>query len=185
MKNLSLRQLQVFDAVAETLSYSAAADALGITQPAVSMLMKQLEGNSALDAGLIAAAQKVEHYEIATYGGLVQLAITMGQQEAAALLDKTLQEEEDTDRLLTDVAVIGYGGTKDAIRAVLDGSLTGDVDIRPQDIGVAAIGSSVLGAGWPGISIVEVIAFRVPRVPQGANRDVRSARPERPAASTD
>ena len=42
--------------------------------------------------------------------------------------------------LLTDVAIIGYGGTKDAIRAVLDNSLTGDVDIRPQDIGVAAIG---------------------------------------------
>lgn len=52
----------------------------------------------------IIAAQKVEHYEIATYGGLVQLAITMGHEKAANLLDRTLQEEEDTDLLLTDIA---------------------------------------------------------------------------------
>jgi ferritin-like metal-binding protein YciE len=46
----------------------------------------------------------VEHYEIATYGGLVQFAITVGQHEAADILDRTLREEEDTDRLLTEIA---------------------------------------------------------------------------------
>jgi len=50
------------------------------------------------------AAQKVEHYEIATYGGLVQFAITMGLHEAADILDRTLREEENTDSLLTEIA---------------------------------------------------------------------------------
>lgn len=56
------------------------------------------------DAALIIAAQKVEHYEIATYGGLVQLAITMNLDRPAEILDKTLQEEEETDALLTEIA---------------------------------------------------------------------------------
>ena len=56
------------------------------------------------DAALIIAAQKAEHYEIATYGGLVQLAITVGLHDVAGLLDKTLQEEEQTDSLLTNIA---------------------------------------------------------------------------------
>ena len=56
------------------------------------------------DAALICAAQKVEHYEIATYGGLVELAMTMGLPRAAELLDRTLYEEEQADHLLTDIA---------------------------------------------------------------------------------
>jgi ferritin-like metal-binding protein YciE len=50
------------------------------------------------------AAQKVEHYEIATYGGLVQLAKTMGMDEAAGLLEQTLEEEKQTDRGLSEIA---------------------------------------------------------------------------------
>ena len=61
-------------------------------------------GTLTRDAALIIAAQKVEHYEIASYGGLAQLAITMGMNRAADLLEKTLQEEEQTDQLLTDIA---------------------------------------------------------------------------------
>jgi ferritin-like metal-binding protein YciE len=56
------------------------------------------------DAALIIAAQKIEHYEIASYGGLVALAITMGLGRAADLLDKTLAEEMDNDQMLTDIA---------------------------------------------------------------------------------
>ena len=56
------------------------------------------------DAALIIAAQKIEHYEIATYGGLVQLAFTMNLNRAAEILDKTLMEEEETDRMLTHIA---------------------------------------------------------------------------------
>ena len=62
------------------------------------------EGSMTRDAALIIAAQKVEHYEIATYGGLVQLAVTMKLHRAADLLNKTLREEEDTDNRLTFVA---------------------------------------------------------------------------------
>ena len=62
------------------------------------------EGTMTRDAALIIAAQKVEHYEIATYGGLVALARTMNLDRAADLLDKTLSEEADTDTILTDIA---------------------------------------------------------------------------------
>jgi ferritin-like metal-binding protein YciE len=57
-----------------------------------------------LDAGLIAAAQKVEHYEIATYGTLRTYAQMLGEKDAARLLQKTLDEEEQTDKKLTKLA---------------------------------------------------------------------------------
>ena len=56
------------------------------------------------DAALIISAQKVEHHEIACYGGLVQLALTLGEADIAELLSATLYEEEDTDNDLTDIA---------------------------------------------------------------------------------
>ncbi len=56
------------------------------------------------DAGIIIAAQKVEHYEIATYGGLVALAKTMGHTEIAELLQNTLEEEKEADVKLTEIA---------------------------------------------------------------------------------
>ncbi len=76
----------------------------GLTKEAKSIISKTKEGSMTRDAALIIAAQKIEHYEIATYGGLVQLAITMDLHRAAELLDKTLQEEEDTDTTLTQIA---------------------------------------------------------------------------------
>jgi len=76
----------------------------GITKEAEEIIRETEQGTMTRDAALIVAAQKVEHYEIASYGGLVQLAITMGLENAADILDKTLMEEEDTDQLLTDIA---------------------------------------------------------------------------------
>lgn len=76
----------------------------GIVKEANTIIEETEEGTLTRDAALIVAAQKVEHYEIATYGGLVQLAITMELNEVADLLDKTLVEEEDTDCLLTEIA---------------------------------------------------------------------------------
>ena len=58
-----------------------------------------------LDVALIAAAQKVEHYEIAGYGTLVALAQTSGFNEAAQLLQETLDEEKKTDQLLNEIAI--------------------------------------------------------------------------------
>ena len=76
----------------------------GISREVESIISETEEGTMTRDAALIIAAQKVEHYEIATYGGLVQLAITMQLHDAADLLDKTLVEEEDTDARLTEIA---------------------------------------------------------------------------------
>ncbi|RPH57120.1 ferritin-like domain-containing protein [bacterium] len=59
---------------------------------------------SVIDAGLIAAAQRVEHYEIAGYGTVRTYAELLGRSEHVALLEKTLQEEEDTDEKLTQLA---------------------------------------------------------------------------------
>ena len=76
----------------------------GLVKEAKSIIEETKEGTMTRDAALIIAAQKVEHYEIATYGGLVQLAITMNLHQVADLLDKTLQEEEQTDHTLTHIA---------------------------------------------------------------------------------
>ncbi len=76
----------------------------GLTKEAKTIISETKEGTMTRDAALIIAAQKIEHYEIATYGGLVQLAITMNLDRAADLLDRTLQEEEDTDTTLTQIA---------------------------------------------------------------------------------
>ena len=76
----------------------------GILKEAESIISETQEGSMTRDAALIFAAQKVEHYEIATYGGLVQFAITLGIHEAADILDRTLREEENTDSLLTEIA---------------------------------------------------------------------------------
>jgi len=76
----------------------------GLVKESESIIKETKQGSMTRDAALIIAAQKVEHYEIATYGGLVQLAITMELHRAADVLDKTLLEEEDTDALLTEIA---------------------------------------------------------------------------------
>jgi ferritin-like metal-binding protein YciE len=76
----------------------------GLVKEAENIISETQEGTMTRDAALIIAAQKVEHYEIATYGGLVQLAITMGLHKAADILDQTLIEEFECDSLLTDIA---------------------------------------------------------------------------------
>ncbi len=68
----------------------------------------------AQDAGLIAAAQKVEHYEIATYGTLCAFAKKLGHTEAARLLHETLEEEKRTDEKLTRLAESGINQTAKA-----------------------------------------------------------------------
>jgi ferritin-like metal-binding protein YciE len=76
----------------------------GILKEGESIMDETEDGTSTRDVGLILAAQKVEHYEITTYGSLHQLATTMGKNDVADLLAQTLQEEKDTDKLLTKIA---------------------------------------------------------------------------------
>ncbi len=67
-------------------------------------IMEEFKGAEALDAGLASSAQAVEHYEIARYGTLKTWALQLGLSDAAKLLDQTLQEEIQTDKLLTKLA---------------------------------------------------------------------------------
>ena len=76
----------------------------GLVKEGESIVEETEDGSMTRDVGIIAAAQKVEHYEIATYGGLVQLAKTMGQNEIASILNQTLEEENQTDAGLTEIA---------------------------------------------------------------------------------
>ncbi len=67
-------------------------------------IMDDFKGTVALDAGLISSAQAVEHYEIARYGTLRTWAEQLGMRDAAKLLQQTLQEEENTDKTLSQLA---------------------------------------------------------------------------------
>ncbi len=75
----------------------------GLVNEGKKMIKEDFEGE-VKDAGLISAAQRVEHYEIAAYGTLRTYANILGEQEAAALLEETLQEEKQTDQKLTELA---------------------------------------------------------------------------------
>ena len=66
--------------------------------------MEEYKGSPALDAGLLAAAQAVEHYEISRYGTMRTWAEELGLDEAVTLLDATLEEEKATDEALTELA---------------------------------------------------------------------------------
>lgn len=76
----------------------------GLIKEGHGVLEETEAGSMTRDAAIIIAAQKVEHYEIATYGGLVTLAHTMGQDEVADILRMTLEEEKETDESLTALA---------------------------------------------------------------------------------
>jgi ferritin-like metal-binding protein YciE len=76
----------------------------GIIEEGEEIIDETEEGSAQRDVGLIFAAQKAEHYEIATYGGLTQLAKTMGHTEVKEILGQTLAEEKQADELLTQIA---------------------------------------------------------------------------------
>lgn len=76
---------------------------LGIIEEGKSII-EEFKGTSALDAGLVSAAQAVEHYEIARYGTLKTWAEQLGHKDIVKLLDATLQEEVATDQKLSEVA---------------------------------------------------------------------------------
>ena len=89
----------------------------GITKEGESIIEDTEAGTATRDVGLILAAQKVEHYEIATYGGLHQLAITMGKNDIAEILEQTLGEENQADSLLTVIAVnhVNYAALEELV----------------------------------------------------------------------
>ena len=78
---------------------------VGILKEGDDILEDTEEGSMTRDAAIIIASQKVEHYEIATYGSLAELARTINKEDVADLLESTLTEEKDTDVTLTELAV--------------------------------------------------------------------------------
>jgi len=94
---------RVFEEIGETPRGKTCDAIVGIIEEG-SEIMKEYKGMPALDAGLLAAAQAVEHYEISRYGSLRTWAAELGFSQSAKLLTDTLEEEKNTDRALTDIA---------------------------------------------------------------------------------
>lgn len=107
-KAMTLQQVarleQVFELLGEKARGKKCEAIEGITKEGEGIIEETEKGTATRDVGLILAAQKVEHYEISTYGGLAQLAKTLGENEVADLLGQTLEEEKQTDVLLTGIA---------------------------------------------------------------------------------
>ena len=95
---------QVFGMVGEEADTTKCAAMAGIVDEGEDIIDDTDEGTAQRDVGLIFAGQKAEHYEIATYGGLVTLAKTLGYEDAANLLRQTLEEEKNADVKLTSIA---------------------------------------------------------------------------------
>ncbi len=94
---------QVFGAIDKKPQGKTCAAIVGITDEGAE-IMQEYKGSPALDAGLLAAAQAVEHYEISRYGTLIAWAEELGLDDAVPLLQETLDEEEATDHALTEIA---------------------------------------------------------------------------------
>ncbi len=95
---------QIFDLLGKPARGKTCDAILGIVEEGKS-IMEEFKDTIALDAGLIAAGQAAEHYEIARYGALRTWAGQLGMKDAAALLEQTLAEEKATDKKLTELAV--------------------------------------------------------------------------------
>ncbi len=95
---------QVFELIGKPARGKTCEAILGIIEEGKS-IMEDFAGTPALDAGLVSAAQAVEHYEIARYGTLKTWAQQLGLKDVVALFDATLKEEEATDKKLSTLAV--------------------------------------------------------------------------------
>ena len=99
-----VRLEKVFELLGEK-SVAKKCDAMeGITKEGANIIEDTEKGTSTRDVGLILAGQKVEHYEISTYGGLAQLAKALGLADVSKILEHTLSEEKEADELLSSVA---------------------------------------------------------------------------------
>jgi ferritin-like metal-binding protein YciE len=119
-RTMTLEQVARLEQVFELLGQKAKGkkcEAIeGITKEGEGIIADTEAKTATRDVGLIFAAQKVEHYEIATYGGLAQLAETLGLSEVTSLLRTTLEEEKQTDLLLTGIAEnhVNYEASEEA-----------------------------------------------------------------------
>ena len=94
---------EVFSSIGEKAVAKKCEAMAGLTKEA-GEIMEETEQGVVRDAGIILAGQKVEHYEIATYGTLASFARTLGEDEAASLLEETLNEEKAADEKLSEIS---------------------------------------------------------------------------------
>lgn len=94
---------QVFESIGMKVESKKCEAMEGLLKEAESS-MEETESGMVRDAAIIASAQKIEHYEIATYGTLSAFAQTLDEMDAYDLLEETLDEEKETDMLLTEIA---------------------------------------------------------------------------------
>jgi ferritin-like metal-binding protein YciE len=106
-KNHVSRLEKVFQQIGVPATAKKCPAMAGIVDEGEEIIDETEEGTAQRDVGLIFAGQKAEHYEIATYGGLVQLARTLGYTDAAEILGVTLAEEKKADNSLTRIAADG------------------------------------------------------------------------------
>jgi ferritin-like metal-binding protein YciE len=103
-ENQVARLKKVFELLGEKAEGKKCEAMAGLLKEGDSILEETMPG-AVRDAGIIAASQKIEHYEIATYGTLCAFAKTLGENDAAKLLTQTLAEEKEADSLLNDIAL--------------------------------------------------------------------------------
>ena len=103
-QNQIARLEQVFEILGQKATAKKCEAMEGLVEEGKSMMEDTEDGSLTRDAAIISAQQKIEHYEIASYGTLRTLANTLGLSEAASLLEETLEEEKNTDVLLTQIA---------------------------------------------------------------------------------
>jgi ferritin-like metal-binding protein YciE len=94
---------QIFEALGERVTGKKCAGMEGLVEEGSEMIEGDFEGNL-LDAALISAGQRVEHYEIAAYGTVSAFAELLGESEHVSLLQETLDEEKQTDEKLTELS---------------------------------------------------------------------------------
>ncbi len=113
-KNQVTRLEKIFDIMGEKAVAKKCEAMAGLLKEGDSILEETMPG-PVRDAGIIAASQKIEHYEIATYGTLYAFAKTLGENDAAKLLKQTLAEEKESDMILSDTAynAINFDATND------------------------------------------------------------------------
>jgi ferritin-like metal-binding protein YciE len=103
-QNQIARLEQIFELLNEEPKAKKCEAMDGIVKEGESVIQDTEKGSATRDVGLIISAQKVEHYEIAAYGSLRQLAKTINKSEVSRLLEETLEEEKATDMLLSNLA---------------------------------------------------------------------------------
>jgi len=103
-RNQRTRLERVFDSLGISVDEGTCNAIDGLVDDGQRVISNTESGSLTRDAGLIMAAQKVEHHEIASYGSVVTLARVLGHNEAAQLLQQTLDEEKNTDKKLTQLA---------------------------------------------------------------------------------